>query len=318
MNYEIYKLTFKTPVHFGKGRLTGTDNVIYADTLFSALCIEALKLYGADGVDKLCSLVKNDGLRISDMFPYSSDTLFIPKPIITLKRDINKQGNSKLKKKFKGLKYIPLEDMEDFLKGNYDPENANDMLFNLGKEHTSAKGSVKIDEDNLPYNVGTYTYSENCGIYFVVAAENEDALVDVSDLMDSLSYTGIGGKVSSGYGKFDYVNGDIPKALRQGLENDAGLYMSLSLSLPTENELPNALDGASYELIKRSGFVASENYTDTPVRKKDLYCFKSGSCFKHGFKGDIYDVASVKGGKHSVYRYAIPLLFRIDGGELIE
>lgn len=43
MEYKAYKLKFLTGVHFGKGSLDDTSYAFCADTLFSALCIEALK-----------------------------------------------------------------------------------------------------------------------------------------------------------------------------------------------------------------------------------------------------------------------------------
>ena len=43
MNYKILKLDFTTAVHFGSGGLEKSGNVPGADTIFSALFIEALK-----------------------------------------------------------------------------------------------------------------------------------------------------------------------------------------------------------------------------------------------------------------------------------
>ena len=37
MDYKIYKLKFKTAVHFGNGMLNSSERVLRADTLFSAL-----------------------------------------------------------------------------------------------------------------------------------------------------------------------------------------------------------------------------------------------------------------------------------------
>ena len=44
MEYEIYKMNFLTGVHFGDGMLNQSGYTFCADTLFSALYIEALKL----------------------------------------------------------------------------------------------------------------------------------------------------------------------------------------------------------------------------------------------------------------------------------
>ena len=121
-------------------------------------------------------------------------------------------------------------------------------------------------------------------------------------LIKSLSYAGIGSKRSSGFGRFEYecAKRQLPFADSQSVN-----YMSLSVCLPKDNELDGAMENATYDLIKRSGFVASESYSETPLRKRDLFCFKGGSVFKNKFEGDIFDVSS--GGAHPVYRYARPM-----------
>ena len=81
--------------------------------------------------------------------------------------------------------------------------------------------------------------------------------------------------------------------------------MTLSVSLAQEDEMEEVLQGASYLLEKRSGFVYSETFAAEQRKKKDLYVFSSASCFNRRFRGDIYDVA--EGGNHKVYRYAKPL-----------
>lgn len=43
MKYKVFRLHFPAGVHFGKGRLEDTAYTFKADTLFSALCIEAVK-----------------------------------------------------------------------------------------------------------------------------------------------------------------------------------------------------------------------------------------------------------------------------------
>ena len=44
MNYKIYKMIFTQGVHFGAHSLEKSEITFQADTLFSALCIEALKI----------------------------------------------------------------------------------------------------------------------------------------------------------------------------------------------------------------------------------------------------------------------------------
>ena len=73
--------------------------------------------------------------------------------------------------------------------------------------------------------------------------------------------------------------------------------------------MENALQQASYQIIKRSGFVASYAYADDFCRKNDLYVMNAGSCFAQQYQGDIYDVSS--GGSHAVYRYAQPMFLEV-------
>ena len=87
--------------------------------------------------------------------------------------------------------------------------------------------------------------------------------------------------------------------------------MTLSVSLPTDDELESALEGAEYLLIKRSGFVASEEYAKEQRRRRDLYVLKAGACIRRPYQGDVYDVADPDGG-HPVYRYARPMFMEVD------
>ena len=43
MQTAIFKLSFSTAVHFGEGALDSCASTLMSDTLFSALCIEAIK-----------------------------------------------------------------------------------------------------------------------------------------------------------------------------------------------------------------------------------------------------------------------------------
>ena len=124
-----------------------------------------------------------------------------------------------------------------------------------------------------------------------------------------LSLSGIGGKKNSGLGHFRYNTVELPKELNQRL-NTKGEVMTLSVSLPTEDELENILDDSRYLLVKRSGFIDSYTYSKEQRRKKDIYLFKSGSCFNKTYQGDIYNVSS--GGSHPVYKYAKPIFMGVE------
>ncbi len=295
MNYKIYKLEFTAPVHFGGGALDASALNFCADTLFSALYIEALKLGMAD---ELYNAVKAEKLLFSDAFPYMQVQYFLPKPMLYI--EPKEQGSSKQKKQYKKLKYIPAEKLADYLAGKLEPETCS--LHGLGQAYSQVMAAVRREDDTLPYRVGNYLFNDGCGLYIIAALEDADTQYMFEDLLDSLSYTGIGGKRGSGKGRFIFRNGTAAEPVLRLLAKTSGRHMLLASALPQEAELEHALEGASYLLQKRSGFVYSQTYADEQMKKRDLYTMQAGSCFATRFHGDIYDVS--EGGAHAVYRYA--------------
>ena len=305
MRYTIYKMRFLSGVHFGKGRIDNGDITCMADTLFSAMCIEALKMGGEKRLNDLVTVFRDGKALISDTFPYIGDTYYLPKPCIRVEKN---DTDRNAKKQFKKMSYIPLEELSTYIKGNIQPEGINEELTSLNTREIRTRVSIE-GEESTPYNIEVVKYGENNGIYMILGYEEDDIKNEVEDILISLSYTGIGGKTSSGLGKFELVNKKVPESLNEMLEVDADAYMTLSVSLPSDEELEEAVADGRYVLIKRSGFVNSSTYSDTFSRKKDIYMMKAGSCFKNRYQGDIYDVSF--GGRHAVYRYGKPLMIGV-------
>lgn len=307
MEYKLYKLKFQGAVHFGKHNLDDGEYSCCADTVFSALCHEALHM-GMDKLQYLLDAVGEGGLLLSDAFPYIGDRYYLPKPMkrIAGPRD---NGDSKIKKAYKKLKYIPEDMMGIYLNGEYDVLNDNG-LDRLGHFEMKTAASVRGEGETKPYRIGTYFYNKGNGLYVIIGYNRREVLEFAEGLFESLSFSGIGGKRSSGLGRFELFSGKLSPDLLRRLEGNGTRYMSLSVSLPGGEELESVLDGAEYMLCKRSGFVASEKYAPEQMRKRDLYVFKAGSCFPIRFCGGIYDVSG-KGGGHPVYRYAKPMLMEV-------
>lgn len=304
MVYQLYKLEFLNNVHFGKNSLNDAEISFSADTLFSALCIEALK---RGELKKLYEITQKGELVISDAFPYQGKTYYLPKPCVRIERT-ESRGNSSEKKKIKKMKYIPAEKMDSWLSGNFVPDERYD-LSRLGKKGVKVSVAVRGKEEPDPYRVKYFSFNEGNGLYFL-AGGTEESLKFLEKLMTSLSYSGLGGKRYAGMGRFDYRIAGIPENIQKRLQQKAARYMLLSTALPDEEELPQVMQEADYQLVRRGGFVASETYSEQQMRKKDLYVFAAGSCFGKTFSGNIYDVSS--GGKHAVYRYAKGFFMGVD------
>lgn len=307
MKYKCYRLKFSTAVHFGTKRLGESECTFSADRLFSAMCIEARKIYGENGIEKLIDITRSGKFLLSDAMPYIDKTYYIPKPILHIENSDN--GISTEKKAFKKLKYIPASEISLYMSGNLKAEKELNKFNSLGKSGKKYMASIKENDNALPFSVGIYKFCEGCGLYIVIGYENDNDDEFAGNIFESLSYTGIGGKVSSGLGKFDISVEKMPDELLERLNGDYNKYMSLSVSMAKNEELEKAIDKSSYAIVKKSGFISSYDYLDTQVKRRDFYCFESGSCFVNKFDGDVFDLKGE--GSHSVYKYAKPMFMGV-------
>ena len=117
----------------------------------------------------------------------------------------------------------------------------------------------------------------------------------------------LGGKRSSGYGKFHLyddpfemdefgVYEDDKELYRRLLDDKATWQMAISMVLPAREDMAKVTQGW-YALRKRSGFI---NEADHVAKRDSLYMVTSGSCFAERITGEI---AILTGCGHPVYRY---------------
>lgn len=307
MNYIAYKLKFQTAVHFGNGLLHETENRFLADTLFSALCLEALKM-GQEQLEKLYQLAKTGKVVFSDSFPYIGETLYIPKPMITIEHEAADIAD---RKKWKKLKYIALERMGDYFSGKMDVETESQLLGNLGNREVRQNVNLTNEEKTELYSVGVYQFHEKNGLYFLMGYEEEEDRKFLELLISSLGYQGIGGKVSAGLGKFEMIPTEISKEVQQRLKKENGTFVVLTTSLPKEDEMQEVLQSASYLLQRRAGFIRSEDYAKEFVKKQEQYFLAAGSVVSCRYEGDVYQVGTK--GKHSVWRYGRAMVLEVSG-----
>lgn len=303
---RVIKLSFREPVHFGKGRLSDSEYTCDAGTLFSALFIESLQMGLAQD---LLEAVYSEDFIISDAFPFIGDCLYIPKPMTSLKSDDRQQlteSDSRARKASKKLEYIPVESLSDYLEGRFDSVLEAER-FDLGCSSLCTKVNLerKLTDDAEPYHIGGYFYNPECGIYFI-----QKGAYNFFPVLEQLSYSGLGGKRSSGYGSFEFEVIEPAEPFSSSCAKKHG-YMLLSSAMPRENELTNSLlADARYRLTRKGGFVYSAEYSASPYRKKDIWTFSPGSIFTKKFSGDIFDISDVSG-NHSVYRYARALWMEV-------
>lgn len=326
MQYRIYKLKFHTPVHFGSERKgTSLENVnatCHSDTLFSAVCNEYVKLYDELELDDYKDLFEDGKILISSMFPYNKYDMFLPKPSVIVERDTTKETEYSDKKKMKKLEFIKVSDFSRYLEclKTGKPFEFDESEYEFAKYSDNAKVALRTGEDeNKLYRVGAYTFEEDAGLYFIAGFEDNSETDEFDKIIESLGYSGIGGKRTSGYGKFevdDVIESSenlLPseKILFDLLKTNGKYSMLLSLVSPGEEESDNDFSNCYYNLIKRNGYIYSTDYADTLLKRKNLVMFREGSCFDVELSGTIQEVGE-SDGKHPVYRYGKALKIGVE------
>ena len=322
MSYYIYQLKFDSPVHFGDTALGGGLEKIRldypSDTLFSALCCELAQAGEQDLLDRLYNKAAAGDMAFSDLLPYATDEqdecqFYVPKPVIdniawydgqdrqydAMCRDLQKR------KAIKKMKYIRASHLEEYMKavagqGDVGP----DVKF---AEDALAERVNCRPDDPLPYYVGQYTFYDNTGLYGIVKAD-EDDMEWLTQVFQLLGLNGIGGKRSSGYGKFHLyddplildeqgVYADDKELYKRLLDTGKSWQMAISMVLPAREDIKTVMDGW-YALQKRSGFV--EGAAGTAAKRDTVYMAAAGSCFRERIAGSI---AVLREWGHPVYRY---------------
>ncbi|MBR1629844.1 MAG: type III-A CRISPR-associated RAMP protein Csm4 [Lachnospiraceae bacterium] len=306
MEYCIYRLEFPYGVHFGDGNLSGSKHTFGADTFFSALCIEA-KRRGEEALRQFVQMAVDGEILFSDSFPFMGESYYLPKPYIRLQRE-GFQKDHLLSKQFKNVDYIHLEYFSDYLEGEYPPKCLLE-LDGLGNSYVREVVSIRGVAEPLPFRIGIYCFSKGNGLYLIVGYTHTSIRDFFEELLEALSFTGMGGKRAEGLGRFVCYRKELPKKLKDRLSGKYNCSMLLSAGLPVEDELEMVLEDATYMLSRRGGFIQSEYFDTQQKRKKDVYLLDTGSCVKTKFQGQIIDVRS--GGTHPVFRYANPIFLGV-------
>lgn len=295
MTRIVYKLHFSSAVRIGENRLSNTLEIMHSDTLFSALAIAWMHCHGT--MEDFVHAAQHGDLRISSAMPYHGSTLYIKKPLFCMPFHASHTDGKSLKK----ISYIPLDGVPcyvDFL------TNGGALPFvipTFSQMHMVQKVNLQTEQSE-PYLVAVRSFHPQCGLYFIADFTSLALQQQFESALDCLADTGIGGKISAGYGNFTYEKEDFPSLPSCAQPN---CHIALSLISPSAQSLTHLhFDKLGYQLISRGGFVNSANYrTDaTPVKRKRVAMFAEGSCFNHATTGQILDVSGPST-NHPVYRY---------------
>lgn len=340
MMYYIFTLKFLTPVHFGDTANGGfLDKIAMscgADTLFAALCQEAA-LQGEMAVEQFITKVSQRKIVLSSLMPYFCDTqnnedmhFYLPKPLLTSSmRTQEPKSFSEVKrmaaqfKKQKKTAFVRASQIEAFVHSSRQGEAIETECENFAVPYISGKVNLR-GEEPLPYYVGSYVFAANAGLYFICGAENDEDIDAVENLLVSLGYSGIGGKRSSGYGKFELDKseldesfsyyfrdkGDDQELAKMLHDEDSTLQMCIAPVCPIEDDIAEVKKG-TYKLIKRGGFIAAPELTEN-IKRDSVYMIANGSCFAKRLHGQMLE-QRFAGVEHGIYRNGLGLFVGLRG-----
>ena len=330
MNYYLYPLRFLTPVHFGDtsegGSLETISLTLGSDALFGACCHEICHDTGL--LQSFIDSVKEQHIALSSLFPYCIDDgeyqLYVPSPIMQIdskEMPITSFAETKRvateQKKIKKIEYIRASQLQNFSQ-YIEADISQKYMPTFGAKQTSAQVNMR-GEMSRPYYVGNYQFMSHTGLYFI-AGFNDDASRELFEgIFEVLGLSGIGGKRSGGYGKFELADDPIQlesegiykddSALYALLHNKHGKMMCISTCVPTSEEVATLKQG-SYKLQKRGGFVGAAG-TTTQVKRNSYYVVKEGSVCPKALVGQMLTITG-DSLPHPVYRNGMGLWIGVD------
>lgn len=307
MKYFIFPLKFDSPVHFGNGELGGdltNCGIEFAsDAFINALLHELRSLGDEQLMQKLSNLLDERRLIFSDLLPYvlrDEMELYLPKPVMLGKvkelsdnlEQVRQQATvMKAQKKINYIRSTHLEGFVNSLRGG--------GIFSLQGNRFADKGIVQRvfirpresspDMEPVPYFVGANNFRDGAGLYVIAGLEDADDVQFVENLIEYVGLSGIGGKRSSGYGKYHILrenisaSADMSELVRLLERTDGEIQMSLSTVLPAAGDV-GVLAQSWYKLKQRSGFI-SGLHGDVARKKNSIYMLAAGACFPHRVPG---------------------------------
>ena len=250
--------------------------------------------------------------------------LYIPTPIMQIdskELPITSFAETKRvateQKKIKKIEYIRASQLQNFSQ-YIEADISQKYMPTFGAKQTSAQVNMR-GEMSRPYYVGNYQFMSHTGLYFI-AGFNDDASRELFEgIFEVLGLSGIGGKRSGGYGKFELADNPIKlevqdiykdiSALYALIHNKKGNMMCISACVPTSDEVATLKQG-SYKLQKRGGFVGSAG-TTTQVKRNSYYVVKEGSVCPKALVGQMLTITGDTL-PHPVYRNGMGLWIGVD------
>ena len=327
MSYVIYPLQFDTAVHFAQtgrgGRLDEAGTEYGADALFSALCAELATAGEMTALERLHERVAARELLLSDLLPWRTDAdggmeFYVPRPVLRIEGSEEARADyaetcsrATERKKQKSMKYLRASQMADYVDAmRAGAPFSSDSDF--GMESLRQRVNTR-EAEPLPYYVGQFDFNAGAGLYLLAYVRHAEDADFLRELLTWLGLSGIGGKRTSGFGKFHMAEDELVLDADGIYADDAALYellhaesapwqMTIAPVVPTAEEIPHVKEGA-YRLRRAGGFITAPAHA--AEKKNSIYLVDTGSCLHTRIGGSLAELCTHDG--HPVWRYGFGL-----------
>ena len=325
-HWKLVKLDFeRNPVHFGDLGIGMEESGerAYSDTLFSAWVSSYARLFGGEAVEQLFARFPKQAqsppleppFRLSSTFIYYNETYYLPRPIEPPRR--YPEDNLAFAKEYKKLTYLPLKIWQRWYQGegftDADKEELklkvkepktfgkleSEQTFDYSKTFKSQRvPKVSLDRTTRAsnfYHVGFVQFQPEAGLYFLIQFSKADPLLEteLEAALNFLGEEGIGGERSSGAGRFNATWHDLDELWSSVVTFRQSNFHSL-ISLLWEYPFdPEYLQGASYALRERGGWIVSP-VSGQQARRQTVQMFTEGSVFPRSIGGMLANVTPGK------------------------
>lgn len=316
MSLWCVRLLFTDRVHFGRlgVGLESVEEILHADSLYSALCHAWSACFGVDGLVTLIDRFRQDPpFLFSSTFPFLDEAYFLPKPMTPPPGFEQKETRLEHGKEIKKTEYLTSEQFSAWVQGGTFPfKELTETTMRLQRVfHKDLIPRVALGRDNNRseiFHVGVLRFARSAGLYFLARFVDEAFLPQFRTALSLLGEMGLGGERAYGLGRFT-PHLEPADSSWNFLEKEAGSrVISLAPFCPPALDLDLVDETCSYGLIERKGWIHSP-FTYQQLKRKTVVMFTVGSVFARPLRGQVLDVTPAAWdvtSSHPIYRFALP------------